>query len=131
MLGFLTAVYRLVPFGDRLSLAVFPLRFFYSVAFSLAVQYFQIPVYQVFFVAPPIDGTPAWHLQPTKGTGDPGGPGIIPASDAGLSHNPPPAEHGKYYCGFLYAYTQNVMSQHHNIKILNKMPYCFFNMMTI
>ena len=39
-------------------------------AFSLAAQYFQIAVYQVFLVDPPVDGTPAGHLQRTRRTGD-------------------------------------------------------------
>ena len=68
--GFLAAVYRLVPLTDRLSLTVFPSRFFRSMALSLAAQYLQIAVYQVFLVDPPVDGTPAWHLQLTRGTGD-------------------------------------------------------------
>ena len=70
MSGFLAAVYRLVPLADGLSLTVFPSRFFRSMALSLAAQYLQIAVYQVFLVDPPVDGTPAWHLQLTRGTGD-------------------------------------------------------------
>ena len=70
MPGFLTAVYRLVPLADRLSLTVFPSRFFHSVALSLVAQYFQIAIYQVFLVDPPVDGTPAWQFQLTRGTGD-------------------------------------------------------------
>ena len=68
--GFLAAVYRLVPFADRLPLAVFAPRFFHSVALPLAAQYFQIAVYQVFLVDPPIDGTPTGQLQFTRSAGD-------------------------------------------------------------
>lgn len=59
---FLAAVYRLVPFTDGFPFAVFPSCFLSAVALSLAPQDFEIPIYQVFFVYPAVDGSPARHL---------------------------------------------------------------------
>ena len=47
--GFLTAVYRLVSFSNRLPFAVFPSCFFHSMALPFAPQHFQAAVYQIFF----------------------------------------------------------------------------------
>jgi len=47
--GFLTAVYRLVSFSNRLPFAVFPPCFFHSMALPFAPQHFQAAVYQIFF----------------------------------------------------------------------------------
>ena len=47
--GFLTAVYRLVSFSNRLPFAVFPSCFFRSMALPFAPQHFQAAVYQIFF----------------------------------------------------------------------------------
>ena len=43
--GFFPAVHGFVPFANRLALTVFSSRFLTPVAFSLAPQYFQVPVY--------------------------------------------------------------------------------------
>jgi len=70
MSGFLTTVYRLVPFTDGFPFAVFPSCFLGAVVLSLTPQDFEIPVYQVFFVDPAVDRSPAWHLQLTRRAGD-------------------------------------------------------------
>ena len=61
--GFLTTVYRLVPFADGFPFTVFPSCFLDPVAFPLAPQHFQVSVHQVFLIDPAVDGAPAWHLQ--------------------------------------------------------------------
>ena len=68
--GFLTAVYRLVSFSNRLPFAVFPSCFFRSMALPFAPQHFQAAVYQIFFIDSTIDRTPAGHLQFARDAGN-------------------------------------------------------------
>ena len=68
--GFLTAVYRLVSFSNRLPFAVFPPCFFRSMALSFAPQHFQAAVYQIFFIDSTIDRPPAGHLQFARDAGN-------------------------------------------------------------
>ena len=48
--------------ADGFSFAVFPPCFLGAVVLSLAPQDFEIPVYQVFFIYPAVDRSPARHL---------------------------------------------------------------------
>ena len=68
--GFLTVVYRLVSFSNRLPFAVFPSCFFRSMALPFAPQHFQAAVYQIFFIDSTIDRTPAGHLQFARDAGN-------------------------------------------------------------
>ena len=68
--GFLTAVYRLVSFSNRLPFAVFPPCFFRSMALPFAPQHFQAAVYQIFFIDSTIDRPPAGHLQFARDAGN-------------------------------------------------------------
>ena len=70
MTGFLTAVYRLASFSNRLPFAVFPPCFFHSMALPFAPQHFQAAVYQIFFYRFTIDRTPAGHLQFARDAGN-------------------------------------------------------------
>lgn len=51
-----------VPLTDGLALAVFPECFHVPVALSLAAQYFQVPIHQVFLIDPAVERSPASHL---------------------------------------------------------------------
>ncbi len=68
--GFLTAVYRLASFSNRLPFAVFPSCFFRFMALPFAPQHFQAAVYQIFFIDSTIDRTPAGHLQFARDAGN-------------------------------------------------------------
>ena len=68
--GFLTAVYRLASFSNRLPFAVFPPCFFRFMALPFAPQHFQAAVYQMFFIDSTIDRTPAGHLQFARDAGN-------------------------------------------------------------
>ena len=68
--GFLTAVYRLASFSNRLPFAVFLSCFFHSMALPFAPQHFQAAVYQMFFIDSTIDRPPAGHLQFARDAGN-------------------------------------------------------------
>ena len=70
MTGFLTAVYRLASFSNRLPFAVFPPCFFRFMALPFAPQHFQAAVYQMFFIDSTIDSPPAGHLQFARDAGN-------------------------------------------------------------